>query len=224
MMHVPGTPEATPGLDRLREALARADKRSRPAADCSAHEMIWAAASGQLQPEEVRELLRHGAGCASCGQAWRLAADLIHASGSARASGSHQRAGIATAWAAAAAILILGSAALLLPAREPAPDAAYRSQGSDAITALVPDRAALPRAAFRLSWSAAGGRAHYQVTVATADLRTLHVSPWLTQTEHTVPKAKLADLPAGLALVWTVQTILADGRQVASPAFLVRLE
>ena len=228
----------TPDLDRLREALARADEGARAAAECPAPEQIWAAVSGQAAPEAARKLMQHGATCPACGTAWRLAADLLHASaaGSARrgyawswaaaqaAAGSARR-GYAWSWAAAAAILLLGAVALMLPPREATHDVTFRSRPGEAgIDSLVPDMVGLARTGVLLRWTAPPGAARYRVTVATPELVTVHVSGWLSQPELVVPDASLKNLPSGQVLVWTVEAVLDDGRQISSRAFLVQLE
>ena len=213
-------------LERLREALARADEAARAGAGCPQPEQIWAAVSGQAAPEVVQNLLEHGATCAACGKAWRLAADLLHASAGEAAPEAHAtRFGRAWSfWAAAAAIMLLGAVALMLPPRTVIHDATFRSRPGESIDSLIPDMVGLPRTGVLLRWSPPAGAARFRVTVATPELVTVHVSGWLPQPELVVPESALENLPAGQVLVWTVEAVLEDGRQISSPAFLVQLE
>jgi hypothetical protein len=112
----------------------------------------------------------------------------------------------------------------MLPERRAVQDVTFRSRPGESIDSLVPDMVGLARTGVLLRWTAPAAAARYRVTVATPELATIHVSGWLSQPELVVPDAALKSLPSGQVLVWTVEAVLDDGRQISSRAFLVQLE
>src|SRR5262249_41375723 len=144
---------------RLRAALRALGRGSRPGEACPAPDLLWAALHGERPVEERRDVIDHIAGCASCAEAWRLAAEIDPAPPRlASAAGRPwlaDRLGSSTyvpLAAAAALLLAIGGGLFLVGApRTAAP--VYRNVGPAPIVALVSEREPLTRDAFRLRWS-----------------------------------------------------------------------
>src|SRR5262245_36488974 len=205
------------------EAAARQAGRER----CPSPEVLAEAASGVFTSVSRESLADHLVACADCAEEFRLrgAAD-ADADGEAAPRAARWALSSTSrswGWAAAAAVL---AAVLAIPLlRSPQPEAPNtRTQRTLEIRSAIPEDRALPRAACLLRWSPGPAGTQYTVTVAATDLTTLHTATGLSEPALEVPAAKLASVPAGGRVLWTVEAELPDGRRVRSPAFAARLE
>lgn len=217
--------EGTPSNDTLRRAFALMSEAARRRPDCPPEDRLWEAAHGQRSPEETRELADHVASCGACVEAWRLARELAQPRPTGARSGAHRHWRAASWGLAAAAALIVLAGAALWRMQVPQPAAPVMRAGADvALRSLVPESQPLPRARFLLKWSSAGDGASYDLYVVTEDLQNVASTRGLRTNEFLVPEKSLSALPAGAIIVWRVSARLPDGRGVASPSFIQRLE
>jgi hypothetical protein len=200
----------------------RPDRRDR----CPSPEVLAEAASGSFGAMPREALADHLVACADCAEEYRLrgAAD---AAGE-EAPGPRRRPRLVPlrpgwAWAAAAAVLLAVVAVPLLRTPGTGP-ANVRTSHALEIRSVVPEDQALPRAQCVLRWTAGPPGTRYAVTVATADLTTLHTASGLGEPALKVPAEKLSAVASGGRVLWTVEAELPDGRRVRSPAFAARLE
>lgn len=205
--------------NRLHGSLRASEAEAKPGPACPAPLLLLEAASGELDPGKTRAIVEHTVACGACSEAWRIAVEVARETGGAR-----QRPQRATPrWIALAATVALAALVVYsLPERR-AP--AYRdSAAPPEIRAAVPDRAALTRNAFVLSWTPIHDALEYDLEVASEDLAPLLRLRGLTRTDHQVPAGALARVPDGGIVVWRVVARLPGGREVRSPAFLARVE
>jgi hypothetical protein len=220
-------------LASLRKAFATGSQHTPEPAACPAPEKIWDAVQGALPADEVREIVLHTAVCAACAEDWRLARTLQteDAAGAAAAPPAPLRFaprfnrlrnwGLAAA--AALALVFVGLQWFQKPLPPTGSTDTYR--GSQlTIQSRVADGQALPRDRFLLQWSAPAGApagTGYAVKVSTEDdLRVLASTDDLKATEYLVPASALAGLPAGVRLLWEVETDLPDAGHVKSKTFI----
>ena len=120
-------------------------------------ERIWLAVSGELPPEERRELVERTITDPACAEAWRIANEMWRASPGIvrRLNGGRAWSGIARwapQWLAAAAVLLLGTVGVVYYVTPPSGDE-FRTQSDAGVRSLVPVDVPLPRGAFRLRWT-----------------------------------------------------------------------
>jgi hypothetical protein len=205
--------------DDLRELLA---ERPRSRQACPAADVLAGAAGGTLADAERDAVMGHVAGCRACGEEMRAVAPLQPwAEDAARRLRPGRPRWVSWPALAAAAAVLLALPLAIRPPRAAAPPA-LRAQDAPALRSMVPERAAVPRAACVLRWSDVGAR--YSVTVLSKDLRPLASARGLERPEYTVEAAALTPVASGGEIVWSVEARWPDGRRLASPTFVNRLE
>lgn len=192
-------------------------------------ERVWKAVAGELAPDERRDVIDRVALDPAYAEAWRVASELLRASGArvgggtpdeerTRATGpSLSRSSYLLA---AAASLLVGFVGLLLPRLLPPPEPAYRGGPIAPLTARAES---LPRDAFRLRWEGPQG-ARFDLRVTTEDLSPLATATDLSTPEYVVPPERLAALPSGARILWQVEARLVDGTLIRSETFIAALE
>jgi hypothetical protein len=192
--------------------------------DEAALDRVWGAVSGELPPNERREVVDNVARDPSWALAWRLAYHLW------TESQEHDMARpLATLWtrklrygAALAATLLVtvGVARMWHGPTEPA----YRENdpGTGRIDSLVPQNQELSRSEFLLRWEGPPA-ATFEITISSEDLRHLHTKSGLTTAAYQVPSSFLAEIPAGTRLLWKVSARLPDGSVVVGSTFAATL-
>lgn len=195
---------------------------------CPTAEALGAAAAGALPAAEREAVIEHVARCRDCAEELRALAPLGPWSGAVAAQ--LQPAPVAApvrqwwrpwpVWAAAAAAVLALPLVLRLQREEP--PAGMRAQPAPAIRSLLPEASSVPRERCVLRWSDLGAR--YSVSVLGKDLRPLASADGLERPEYAVPTAALATVPPGAEIVWSVEARWPDGRRLASPTFVTRLD
>lgn len=224
--------ELVEGVDRWRQALSALGRETGPRPDCLSGEQIWQAAGGELGAKALRQVVEHMAGCAHCGEAFRLAGELGRQVGAeislleAAADAKPTR----TPWVrplAAAAAVVLAVSIGFVTLQRIAPsddDSRLREAAGDAIDSLVEEGASLPRAEFLLRWSPGPEGSLYSITVADEDLDVLASDESLELSEYLVPAEVLAELEEGAAVLWRVSAHDLDGSGATSATFINRVE
>jgi hypothetical protein len=186
---------------------------------------MWDAVGGRQSPAALEAGLAHVAECANCAEAWRVAHELLVATGQMPAA-SPSRAS-SSAWrvwvpAAAAVVVLLGGVALdrgWFDGAQSTGDADVVRGTSTGLTTSLADGATCDRAACRLTWSDAGEGARYTVRVTTADLEPVAAIAGLAETQYTIPVDRLRALAPRADVLWQVEAVLPDGRRVSSATF-----
>jgi hypothetical protein len=192
-------------------------------------ERIWLAVSGELPPEERRELVERTVTDPACAEAWRIANEMWRASQASAAGGDALAAARpATRWAprwlAAAAVFLLGMTFGAVHYLTRPPGDEFRASSAMEVRSLIPPDVALPRTAFRLRWTPGPEGSRYQVRVTTEDLQVLATAADLTEPVFAVDPSRLAALSAGASVFWQVDVSLPSGGRLTSPTFIARVE
>lgn len=195
---------------------------------CPAPETLWAGVRGELQPQQMRDVLDHTASCASCAEDWRLAAEVEReASRGATAAPGKVIVGrfgrfrsLAAAAAIAAGLLVAVNVYRDSGPREPT----YREAGQTDVRSLLPEGQALPRQGAVLRWTPVPGATSYDVQVSTEDLQVVATAQGQTGTEYRIPESGLAGLAPGTNLLWQVDAVFPDGTRRSSPTFTAPLK
>jgi hypothetical protein len=184
-------------------------------------ELVWRAVSGELPPEQRREVVERVARDPSWAMAWRMAHEVRHGL-------ETPRPGRLLAWSAgvrygalAAALVATIGAGLWL--RTPTPPPAYRDGAAARIESRLPEDKALPRQDFVLRWAGPAG-ATYTLRITSEDLLRAYTATELKHAEYRVPPEFLIAFPAGAKLLWRVEGRMPDGTVVAGATFVARLE
>jgi hypothetical protein len=211
------------GGDDLRNLYAAPPRGARESGGCPEPDLILQAVLNELPKRKARDLADHAATCPVCAVAWRLARD--HATES-REFRVHP---VRTRWRpmAAAAVVVAAVLAGILwidrdRFREPEPPG-YRKLSQNEIQSLMGEDS-LPANEFILRWSDHGSGSRYDVLVTDRHLTVIAEARALTVTEYRVPKENLADLESGAVVLWRVDGLGPDGRQLTSQTFVTRLE
>jgi hypothetical protein len=221
-------------VDRLRAAFAADVHGAGADGPCPEPGEIWDACHGQAGPEDSRRIVAHMAGCPSCSAEWRMAmqdtprnadqAPRVWSDTRPAARGFRRGRWIGIA---AAAVIIIGFTGPLLyrtfQDQRGAP-AVFRSSDSIRIRSLVAESETLQRDACVLTWSATDEGSTYDLEIAHPTLEIILIERTLDGTEYRVPPEALAEVPAGGRIVWRVEARLPDGRTIASPAFIHRVD
>jgi hypothetical protein len=200
---------------------------------CPSPEALGAAAAGEPGGAEREAVIEHVVRCRDCAEEVRALAPLgpwaesvatqLDPSGAPVAPAAPAR-----AWwrpwpvLAAAAAAVLLAVPLVARLQRAASSPEMRAQQAPAIRSLLPESAGVPRARCVLRWSDLGTR--YSVSVLSKDLRPLASADGLERPEYAVPPDALAAVPAGGEIVWAVEARWPDGRRLASPTFVTRLD
>jgi hypothetical protein len=221
--------DETTNFARLRAAF-QAPAGPAPAPEtCPAPETLWAGVRGELQPEQMREVLDHTAFCASCAEDWRLAAEIEReASRTATAAPGKVIVGRFGQWrplAAAAAIAagLLIAVGVYQSGVGPQ-ESTYRNVEQTEVRSLLPEGQALSRQNSVLRWTPVPGATSYDVQVSTEDLQVVATAQGQTATEYRVPEGNLAGFAPGTKLLWQVDAVFPDGSRQSSPTFTTPLK
>jgi len=196
---------------------------------CPAPETIWAGVRGELQPQQMRDVLDHTASCASCAEDWRLAAEIEReASRTATAVPGKVIVGRFGQWrplAAAAAIAagLLIAVGVYQSGVGPR-ESTYRNVEQTEVRSLLPEGQALSQQDAMLRWSPVPGATSYDVQVSTEDLQVVATAQGQTATEYRIPAGNLAGFGPGTRLLWQVDAVFPDGTRQSSPTFTTPLK
>ncbi|ADO75502.1 hypothetical protein [Stigmatella aurantiaca] len=222
------------GVERLRKALRDEDAAAGEPVDA---ERVWRAVTQDLPAEERRAVIERVAADPAWAQAWRLARTMSQAAAKAdapakvlsltdrKARGKRSWGG-RPAWVAMAAmwVVLVGVVVVLRQQQQGEDPDRIRGGEAEAITAVVPDAAALPRDRFVLRWRGVAQATQWSVQVSSEDLKVFHRVERLEQREYTVPASVLAELPSGARVLWQVEARLPDGGVRRSSTFVNRLQ
>jgi hypothetical protein len=188
--------------------------------DCPPAERIWEAAQGRLTVAERLAVIDHVTQCPACVEAWRLARAMDAPAGvPAVSTRQAPYAWRAMAWpAAAAALLVAASIAVLWPLPPPPTD---RDPTARRLETITPNGAVLSREAFVLRWKPGPPGSRYRVVVTTDALDVIRDVRGLEVAEHVVPRERLADVAPGTRLRWRVMARAPDGTGIDSPTLSV---
>jgi hypothetical protein len=217
--------------EKLRRAFADDERGRHESQTCPGAESIWEAVHLRLPAARRRSIVEHIAGCASCAADWRVAMRSEERTAEAAPEVLRFRASTRAAWvrrgafaAAAAGIAAVGLIAVYrISAPEPVPPVVRAAQEVE-IRSLVPEDRALPRDRAVLRWTPLEEGTRYSLELARQDLEPLDSAYGLESGEYRLSPEIVEKLEPGEAFVWRVEARLPDGRSVASPAFLNRLE
>ena len=98
-----------------------------------------------------------------------------------------------------------------------------RTLAQEPIRSLVTEGAALPADGFTLRWTEGPEGSYHAIRVTDRRLNLLAGARSLDEAAYTVPAEALTGLEAGTVILWQVETVLPDGRRVASETFTVKL-
>lgn len=213
--------------ERLRAALLRGEITLAGDDDpCPPAERLVLSARGELPPAEDEPVLLHLARCTACGAAWRISREVGRGSAPAPRRAPRTLYRKARGPLAAVAALLLAAAGLstlwLAPSGLPAP--VYREQPGAALRSRISEEAPLSRDQFLLRWSAGPEGTTYDVIVMSGEMEPLARGRGLGQPEYRVPPEALSGLDPGARVFWQVVGYLPDGRRIASPTFIARVE
>jgi hypothetical protein len=186
---------------------------------------IWRAASGELPPEERRELVDRMATDPGLAESWRLAHELQRGASPAQVADVHQGRWWMQPWVAVAALVLLtvGIAVTMQRSRSGEGDT-LRDTRRVQVESLIPADTPLPRNAFRLRWTRGPEGSRYDVRVTTEDLRLLATAMDLSDPELVVNADALAMLTPRSRVFWQVDAKSPAGETIPSPTFVVRVE
>jgi hypothetical protein len=214
--------------ETLRTAFQALGDRAK--AECSADDLdrVWRAVAGELSPEERRALVDRLAADPALAEAWRVAHE-VRAAGQLDARTGPSAARRSPIWfrgwmAAAAVFLVAVSGIVLVQRFQPGMDDTFRTTDRASVESLVPAGAGLPRADFRLRWTAGPPDTRYQVRVTTADLQVLTIAADLAAAEFLVPAEALSPVRSGEPVLWQVDATFPGGERVSSPTFTTRVQ
>jgi hypothetical protein len=202
----------------LRMRSAYADREPEKGADDPvAAERIWAAAAGELSPEETEALALRAAADPDLAAMWALAlgqgAAEQHDDTEQVAALLHTEGQVVSLWPRrlAATGLLLAAAAAVLFLRPPPDSDVWRGSETEIITAASAERTA---AGLRLDWEATPG-AIWSLRVFDPDLSAVYRADGIQETHAIVP----LDVLQGDGLTWQVSSQRPDGSQERSPLF-----
>jgi hypothetical protein len=186
---------------------------------------IWLAVSGELPPEDRRELVDRMASNPASAEAWRVAHELW------QASRAHTDVVIApdrmmrwpSNWLLAAATFAIATTIAVASLFNTPPADEFRASSGYIVSSLVQAETPLPRDAFRLRWTPGPEGSRYRVRVTTEDLQVLATAAELTVAELVVQPAALARLSDGGSVFWQVDVMLPSGERITSPTFVARV-
>ncbi|MCP3138731.1 hypothetical protein [Pyxidicoccus xibeiensis] len=242
------TPDDTPDdatVERLRAAFRAGETETQGGEPVDA-DRIWRAVSGELPPEERREVVARVAADPAWAAAWRLAHELTRSASEAtalaeRAPPPDTRARRDTerprpqgrrfhfAWsrpvwgALATAALVLVVVGVSVQQGTDGPPV-VRGGDTVAVASQVPEDAPLPRERAVLRWSGGPEGTRWSVQVSSEDLSLVHRADSLTRSEYAVPAEVLAAVKPGTKLLWQVEARLPDGQVLRSATFVNRIE
>jgi hypothetical protein len=211
-------------LARLRTAWLESAHAPASAA-CLDAGWIWDALSGTTAPGGLDAGLAHVAECASCAEAWRLAHELMIATG--QVAPARPAAPAWTSWrvwlpAAAALVLVAGGTAVdrgWIGRGAVAPEADVVRGAAATLAPTMAEPGTCSRAACRVSWTDAGAGARYTIRITTGRLEPVAYASGLREPAYVVPAAQLQKVASGSELLWQVEAALPDGQRLSSATF-----
>lgn len=214
MSESPRTPDYS--AERLREAFAQAGGA---AIDEAQAERIWRAVTGELSPEETRNVVDETARDPEKAMAWRVAtglvdearADGVDLDGRERKSATFTRA----TWALAASLLVLAGLIFTILQR---PDVESVVRGTEAEVENLTTGPCSPGDC-SFAWSAVEGASEYRFSLLDEELLLLSEAGGLTETSFTLPPETLEPLDPGSTLLWSVEARASDGSVLSSSTF-----
>jgi hypothetical protein len=204
-------------LQELRRRVAELPEEAGdgPAGDV---ERVWAAAAGELAPEETAEVVDLLTSSPELLEAWRLAVAMQRQMEPETAGRTVRplpfRRRVTWGWVtglAVAAALVMAVGLPLLRENVPVAGERFRGAGESAGESRLEDGAALSRTAFLLLWKPAGAGAVYDVTVTDEAVAPLVEARALHEASYRVPVAALAPMPDGATILWQVTVHTPDG-------------
>jgi hypothetical protein len=195
--------------------------------ECSPQEIerIWQAVAGELPAEERRELVERLATNPACAEAWRVAHEVWTVSrGDVAVEAERRERTWTPSRLAAAAVVFVGIGIAIVTQIDRDSGDTFRDPNRSAVESLIPAEAALPRDAFRLSWTPGPEGSRYDVRVTTDDLQVLESVSGLTTPELLVDDAVLSSVARGARVLWQVDVTLPGGERVSSQTFVVRVQ
>jgi hypothetical protein len=210
---------------RLRQAFETRAVAPRTEVSDELRDRLWLAVSGELPPDDRRELVDRMASDAACAEAWRVAHELWQAS-QAHAGGLIGPDRIVrwpSNWLLVAATFLIATTIGVASLLKGPPADEFRASPGYIVSSLVQAETPLPRDAFRLQWTPAPEGARYQVRVTTEDLQVLATAADLSVAELIVQPAALARVSNGATVFWQVDVLLPTGERMTSPAFVARV-
>jgi hypothetical protein len=208
-------------LNELRRALIEENQGAdEPVEDVA---RVWAAAAGELSPEETTEMVDRMVASPALMEAWQLAVAMQRQMQPAAppAPVPLLRPSPARTWGwaaglAAAAMLAIGIVLPLLRERGPTAVERYRGERTAAGDSLLEEGAALPREAFLLRWWPGPRGAVYAVVVTDEMLAPIAEGKGLENNRFQVPAGALARVPDGATVLWQVTMSEGGGTLVRS--------
>jgi hypothetical protein len=220
-------------LERLRAGFAAAEPGETDTSTPIAPEQIWAAARGELGPQETAAIVDRLHHDPQLALEWRLAAALSDApeqADEAVPAASNDRrylyVGVLAAAAAAAVLLVMiqprpeqGSPRSIDGARPGLRSAA----GKPALSTTLAEGTELTRERFELRWSALPDAGRYELRVSTEALDPVHHALELDEPRALIPAEALVGCEPGDVLLWQVTAVTVDGARVSGPVWRVVL-
>ena len=205
--------------ERLRLVSALVLPEPRPVPCEEDVDRLWAAASGELRPQELSAVLAHVRECAECAEAYQLAVRteqpaMVQLPSEPSPANTRRWLWPAVALAAAAGLVMM-----LLPAQ---PEPAYRSNTQVELRLLIPDGTAVS-AGTSLTWEAGDPGTRYAVILTTDALVVVARREGLRTPRLELDAAMLGDLPEGTAVNWQVIATSANGTRTQSAPGRLRI-
>jgi hypothetical protein len=170
---------------------------------CPSEEQLAELLLGETAAERRAVLGDHLVACRSCAEAYRTLAEL-DAAASARSRAADGRRRAIFGWAAAAAVLVGGSALMFDLSR--ARGGAVRGVREARVGIEPPHGAELREPPRRLAWTAREGAVSYRVVLFDAESTPLWESEPTSATEVALPEAARAQLAHGGVFYWRVRS------------------
>jgi len=207
------------GMEWMRQEFASVRNLAGEGRSCPSAAELWDSAMETIHGPENETIVRHLAACGACAASWRMAGEM-------QKSSSRQ---VTRPWwvgLAAAAVLIMVAGIVIVRQLETVapPPPAYRAAPWGDLAPLTDPAVPLPRNDMTLRWKGAPQGTIYDLRVTTDRLVSLHRAFDIETTSYQVPAGKLAALPPGSIVLWTVTAHLPDGRTWSSSAFQARVD
>jgi hypothetical protein len=220
-----------PGMEWMRHEFASIRNVAGDGRFCPSAEELWDSAMERIHGLENETVVRHMASCGVCAASWRMATEMQQEAPQEEHLGGTERRSrelVRPRWVglAAAAVLIMVAGIVIVRQLETVapPPPTYRAAPWGNLAPLTDPAVPLPRNDMTLRWKGAPQGTIYDLRVTTDRLVSLHRAFDIETTSYQVPSEKLAALPPGSIVLWTVTARLPDGRIWNSRAFQARVE
>jgi hypothetical protein len=219
------------GMERMRQEFASVRNLAGDGRACPSAAELWDSAMETIHVTENEKIVLHLAACGVCAASWRMAGEMQKEAtqqNGLRGTVRRSRQLVRPRWVglAAAAVLIMVAGIVIVRQLETVtpPQPAYRAAPWGDLAPLTDPAVPLPRNDMTLRWKGAPQGTIYDLRVTTDRLVSLHRAFDIETTSYQVPSEKLAALPPGSIVFWTVTARLPDGRIWNSRAFQARVE